>query len=85
MNSEKRFVTRLKEILADCNLDNYSYIGRQLGFSRQVIWNYTEGIRMPKAVDRKRIVDLINKLAYTAYTELDIWPSFISNKGINRE
>jgi hypothetical protein len=75
------FTTNLKQILLDNNMDNYAYLGRQLSFSRQTMWNYAEGNRLPSREDRVNIVAFINTKTGKVYTEADIWPSFRSSKG----
>lgn len=75
------FTTNLKQLLLENDLDNYAYLGRQLGFSRQTIWNYAEGNRLPSREDRQKFIDFINNKTGKVYTEADIWPSFRSSKG----
>ena len=75
------FTTNLKQVLLDNNLDNYAFLGRQLGLSRQTMWNYAEGNRLPSPELRKLLIALIFTHSGKVYAESDIWPSFRSSKG----
>jgi hypothetical protein len=75
------FETNLKAVLVEANLDNYAELGRQVSKSRQTIYQYANGERMPTLVERQSILTYINSKGVKQYTLDEVWPNLRSMKG----
>jgi hypothetical protein len=77
------FETKLQGIMKEHKV-GYSTLGRRLECSRQAVYNYAHGLRMPTEKQRGIIVGYLNEILPNIPEPLtveNIWPSLRSVKG----